>query len=125
MLAKKNVEELTGGSNFSESTTEHRITVPTGKRYYVFCGSVDPDNNSTVTIRVKSSGGKTYGLLMSEAATTTLKVWGSTVESVNNSRSVSGIPYPLDAGDYVQVEFGAAQGATSEIVTAWLEVNVD
>ena len=42
----------TGGANFSESDTDHRITVPSNERWIPLMGTCDRDVSATINITV-------------------------------------------------------------------------
>ncbi len=110
--------QVTGASNFSEDTSNHKITVPAGKRWRLLYGVIYRDQNADLTIALKDSGDKMLNILTYAAAGTGwLNIWQATNYRAN-------APIILKAGDYVLVTFGAAQGAGGIINMRFLEYDV-
>lgn len=112
-------ETITGGSNFSESTTQHKLVVPAGKRYKILTISIDNDVSSTITIRAMSAGDSMFQLPISESATVAKISWPE--NAVNTSYAWDGV---LGPGEYMQYDFGTAQTAAGEIMTRYVEVSL-
>lgn len=108
-----------GAANFSVSTTNHKITVPTGVRWLFFGGRVNRSANATLVIRLYESGDEVILQLQDDAAATGATNYPNTDKA---EMTVPGMPIPLKAGDYINIVFGAAQGATASCSAIVLEV---
>lgn len=123
-VARIHDEHVTTSASFSESTSEHRLTVPTGQRYFVVGGHLDPDNSSTLSVRLKNSADLQIGVMMSESAGTAIKFFGGYAVTNNMSGGLTGGICPLEAGDYVMFDYGTAQGTASVIFCRVLVIDV-
>jgi len=113
--------KVVGASNFSVSTTSHKITVPTGKRWIFMYGNVYRDVNTgtaTLVIDLKDSGDE---LLLWHC----VSVAAGTGHTSFPGYSIAAFKYPfvLEAGDYLEFTFGEAQGAAAYIIARVLEVD--
>lgn len=109
------------GTTYWSSTTTYEATVPVSKRWYFLYGMVDPDASATVAVHVKNSADKILTLLTNVAA-------GTAIISVPNTVASSTTLNPdglivMDAGDYIGVTFGAAQGTGADVNFSFLEVD--
>lgn len=104
------------------STTVYRAIVPAGKRWFVFGGSFNKDVSSTVTVAIYSKTPTLEQQLDVQAAAQYVGTWPSTVSTV----AIQQRPpfWVLDAGEYVQLTFGTAQGAGAYATCMALEVTV-
>lgn len=108
----------TGNDKF-DSTTLMEWEVPTGRRWFLFQGMVNPDNSSTVTVTVKNSADKIlYKLAAYGAGTATVSLIDPAVFAS------AGIPIVMDAGDYVGLDYGTAQGGSAEATCVVLEIKI-
>jgi hypothetical protein len=94
---------------FSVSTTVHRATVPADKRWIVLHINCYRDVNATLDITMRSVTPKLIGIIADEAAATGNKWYDSSLNWV------------LDEGEYIQFEFGVAQGAGAFLSVVVLE----
>lgn len=106
-------EVVLGGSNFSESTTQHKITVPANEEWILVFGSINRDNSSTLNVYLFNAADKRLVRLSNEAAATG---WSQIPEAPTGA-TFADKPEgtPMKVGDYLQFDFGAAQGAVAEI----------
>lgn len=102
-----------------DATTNHKWTVPAGKRWFVIGGNVKRDANETLYVTCHNSSDEQILQLVSEAAATTLKAWPESDYAI-----WGGTPIVLDAGDYIYFLCGGAQGAAAYISGWVLEVDV-
>jgi len=100
------------------STTVQEFTVPAGKRWFLFGGTVTTDANNTVIVTV-TDGTNTLMTLASHAAQIG-EVWYPEADNVGNIV----FPLPLDAGDEVLITCGGAQGAGAKATCLVVEVEV-
>jgi len=118
--ARRVTNYVKGASNFSESTSEHKITVPTGKRYWIIAGVIGRDQAETLDVSLHNSSDGTLLYMADEAA-------GTGVINIPNTKNLGPAatgPIPADAGDYMKFAFGGAQGAAAEITLIVLEVSI-
>ena len=104
------------------STTAQEYTVPTGKRWILIGGQVTRDASGTIAVDIyDSSDKKIMKLNYQSAAVNTVPLIGT-----GSSTHVSGMagPIVLDAGEYVKLAFGAAQGAGASAACIVIEVSV-
>lgn len=115
-LAKKNNNYVATGASFSNSTTLHKIVCPTGKRWFLLGGYVFRDASATIIVTIRDSTGANIQKVLDEAAGT-----GGTVypEAVFQTGVIV-----LDAAEWIQMDFGAAQGGGAYVSGIVLEVNV-
>ncbi|GAH94804.1 unnamed protein product [marine sediment metagenome] len=107
-------EDATAGGLWTD-TTHYRVTVPTGKRWFLLGGNIDRDVSATIGTWVFDSAGNQIGILLSEAAETTVVAFPETVFEVPK--------FVLDAGEYIESFFGAAQSTAAFHSCIVLEVN--
>lgn len=108
---RKVTNYVKGATNFSEGTDEHKITVPTGKRWILIGGVINVTQNATLDVTIKDASDNMLMYLNDEAAGTGyIVVPGSKANKPANQRGIIMI-----AGEYVHVEFGAAQDANAHI----------
>jgi len=100
-----------GGSNFSVSTTNHRITVPNGRKWIVQGGIVNRDVSAAVTVRIYNAADELLHNLLDVGAGT-----GVSYYPQNLKKDIM-----LDEGWYIVFAFTVAQGATAEISLTYLE----
>ena len=108
--------DATGGGTWV-STTHYTVVVPAGKRWFFIGGFAKNDVNATMFIAVYDAGDNTLGFLLDEAATTTGKSYPEPDFQI-------GAQWVLDAGEYIQLTCGAAQGAGAYCSCVVLEVDV-
>jgi len=105
------------------STTTQEWTVPTGKRWFVLGGNFNWNVSATAIFQAHDSSDKIIGTLMKTTAITGDHPWPSILSSVMVSGDHAS-PWILDAGEYVKVTAGAAQGATATASCVVLEIDV-
>lgn len=105
-----------GKGNFSTAETEHRITVPTGKKWLLWDVTVYRDVNATLVVYINNSSDETIIYLGASGAGT----------GFTSLRQVAYPSFPtiMKAGDYVRVVFGANQAAIASIAAVVTEVPV-
>lgn len=114
-------DNAAGNAKF-DSTTEQKYTVPAGLRWILIGGQVTRDANETLTVTIKDASDQLINKLTLQSAAT------NTVPLLTGSSSThchhSGYPLILDAGEYVHIEFGGAQGAGASAACQVIEVPV-
>jgi len=111
-----------GKGNFSEDETEHRITVPAGKRWLLFSAFALIDANATLSVKVYNSSDQCIATIGASGATTGML---SFPDAGADGELRSGVyPLPLKAGDYIATVFGANQAATAYVGAVILEIDV-
>ena len=111
---------ISDSSNF-DSTTQHDFTVPTGKRWIVLGAMVKPDASATVNVTWRDSSDNLLAYLISVGAGTANLAWPHTTTT---NHFTPGWHIILDAGDYIRIAFGAAQGAGAYIACPVIEIGV-
>lgn len=98
-----------------DSTTNKKYTVPAGERWFLYGGTVTRDANQTLIVTVKDASDQTVIQLDSQGA-------GTGLTAYPNQASTGAIvfPLPMDAGYYVDITCGGAQGAGA-IATIYYE----
>lgn len=107
------------GNDKWTSTTVQTYTVPTGKRWLLWGGSVFLSDNATLVVDI-TDGTNTLMNLATYAATTG---WLSILETANLGNWV--LPIIMDPAWTVKITCGAAQGATAKatcVVTEYTHV---
>ncbi len=99
------------------STTVQDYIVPAGKRWFVIGGNINRDASQTVTVDFYDSSDNRILRGDSRGAGTGITEWPS-------ANYDAYFPVPLDAGEYVKLTFGGAQGAAAWATCVVLEVNV-
>jgi len=104
------------------STTTFRVTCPVGKRwFFVGCTSYR-DAAATKMARIYDVSDNVLQQVYVDAATTGIACFPSTVVGVTVLTPL--IPFVLDATDYIELTFGAAQGAGAFASVQVLEVSL-
>lgn len=103
-LARKVNNYLSPASAW-DSTTAHHYVVPADKRWILLYGIVNLDASGTLSVYVRDAADKIVGLLATYAAGTGVKAY-----PIDAYWSGDG-PIVLDAGEYIRLVCGAAQGA--------------
>lgn len=125
---KKNfyIEDATdnGATNAKwTSTTEQEYTVPAGKRWLVLAGSVTRDANETLAVYFKDASDKLILQLISEGAAT--GYCGFFSDGANTlMRHKFPFPLVMDAGEYIHIVAGGAQGAGAKASLVVLEIDI-
>ena len=115
------IEKVTGGTNFSDSTSLHKETVPTGHRWLLIGGVVYRDNNATIKVTLVPDGSNgAFKFLDESAAATTENAFP--VSGSNSKIDGGAFPIPIPAGGIIQFAFGAAQGAAAYTVIYYVDV---
>lgn len=104
------------------STQTFEAVVPGGKRWFVLGGQVTRDVSSTVIITSRDIADKIIHMIYSAGAGTGTNSFPNTVASASTFPFAE--PLRLDAGEYILMSFGTAQGATAHASCAVLEVAV-
>lgn len=98
------------GNDKWKSTTVQEYTVPAGKMWWFYGGSVKNNVDATVTVDIYNSADKVILGLASIAAPGA----GVRVQYPDSDIGYVSRPIPIEAGSYVNILMGAAQGATAE-----------
>ena len=114
--------DATGGGLWT-STTTYEVTVPAGKRWFLLGGVIKPDTSATTSTTAYNAADEPLYKIGYQAAGTNLQAMLKQTADYNHANP-HGHPLVLDAGDYVDVEFGAAQGASAYCSCVVLEVDV-
>lgn len=112
----------TGNDKF-DSTTLQEYEVPAGKRWLLLGGVVVIDANATCTVSIMDRSDKLIRRIIAQTATTGTVPYPSTNSSVTYEGGVAW-PHILDEGEYVQILFGAAQGAGASASCQVIEVSI-
>ncbi len=104
-----------------DSTTTALWTVPSGKRWFLMYGSISRDTSSTLTIKLYDSSDKLIGMIDSKSAATGDTPFTGTGASATVAKGKQ--YWVLDAGEYVKLTFGAAQGASATASCVVIEVD--
>lgn len=99
-----------------DSTTQHVITVPAKKRWYLQYGRINRDVSSTLDISLRDTANSYFQLIATAAAGTS---------GVNFPEPKDSRVYILDPGDDVIFVFGTAQSTAAYIHMRALEVDLD
>lgn len=123
-VAKKlnNYEDDATSGTLWTSTQTFEVVVPTDKRWFVLGGQVTRDVSSTVIITARDAADKIITMIYSAGAGTGTNAWPNTVASA--STYPFAVPLILEAGEYIYMAFGTAQGATAHASCMVLEVDV-
>lgn len=116
-LAKKDNNYVATAAAFSDSTTLHKATVPAGKRWFLIAGYVKRDAAATLIITLRDSAGANIGKILDEAA-------GTTGVAYPEADFQVGTAYILDEAEWIQFDFGVAQGAGAYLSCMVLEVDI-
>lgn len=108
--------DATGGGLWTD-TTHYKVTVPAYKRWFLFGGNCYVTQNATCDVMLYNSDDKVINYLADYAAGTGHKPYPDGTFGAGLMR-----PIPLDAGEYIQATFGAAQDATAYATCRVLEV---
>lgn len=114
--------DATGGGLWVNTST-YRATVPTGKRWFLIGGICSRDVNSSASVRIYNSTPVQVHNVDEYAAAASVFAFPSRQTGINAS-TPSGLPFVLDAGWYLQIAFGVAQGAAAFATCVVLEVDV-
>lgn len=110
-------DNAAGNLKFDSTTGQHYIC-PTGKRWFLYGGVVYRDANETLNILIRDSSDRVVSYLCDEAAGTGYKHYPTSLIGYFTR------PQVLDAGEYVDITFGGAQGAGAKATCCVLEVDV-
>ena len=119
-VAKKvdNYEIYTGaGDTYWVDTTHYRATCPAGKRWVLLGGMFSRDVSGTATTYVYNVGDELIAQLGYEAAATGRAGYPEWAQA-------KGTMWMFDAGDYVEIIFGAAQSTAAFASCVVLEIDV-
>ena len=108
--------DATGGGLFTD-TTHYRITCPAGKRWFVLSGSVKADVSATVQVHIFDSSDNIIDRLLYESASTTHFVFPESEFFTGNAKII-------DAGEYLEILFGAIQGVGAFASCTILEIDI-
>ena len=111
-------EDATGATAKWPDTTHYKAEVPLGKRWFLLYGSFYRDANQTANVQILNAADKTVGYLGSYGATT-----GIAGYPLYSSTSVPECII-LDAGWYIYITFGGAQGANAYATAVVIEVQM-
>lgn len=121
-VAKKVTEFLEDATIAFDSTTEHKITCPVDKRWFLIGGCTGRDNSSTLDITIRNASDEILLWMEDSAAGTGQTSWPSLVAATKHiihSRLII-----VDAGEYVSWIWGTAQGASATLSYSYLEIDV-
>lgn len=108
------------GNDKWTSTTVQSYTVPASKRWLLYGGVVHTDANATVDVVLYNDADKTLLYLADHAA-----AGAAAYEEFPVGTQVPTVfPIPMEAGWYVKITCGAAQGAAAEATCLVLEFDV-
>ncbi|GAG94499.1 unnamed protein product, partial [marine sediment metagenome] len=110
--------DATGGGLWT-NTTHYRVTVPAGKRYWLYGGYCSRDNAATMKAFIYNAAGAYLMQLADWAAA----AGGCHYPETANVGNIV-FPIPLDATDYLELVFNVAQGANAYATAIMLEVDV-
>lgn len=100
------------------STTQFKVVCPTGKRWYLLYGVFNRTVNASVVMYIRDISNQVIGWLGALTAATGVAGYPYYTGSLSNPLRV------IDAGEYVSLEFGAAQDANAYASCVVLEVDV-
>ena len=121
-LGKKHNVRLTPASAW-DSTTAHKQGPGAGKRWILLYGAVNRNANATLSVRIVDSSGDDICYISNHAATTGWSTFPNTYYDHKNLRTGGGlIIVDGDAGEELQWNFGAAQGAAAVIAFSVIEL---
>ena len=103
-----------------DSTTEQKYTVPSGKRWYLIGGVVNRDVSKTLTITACDTSDKIIHSVAFASAGTGKHNYPTGVAGTANLHR----PIILDAGEYIHIVFGDAQGAGAYASCVVIEVTL-
>ena len=103
-----------------DSTTSHKIVVPTGVRWKVLCATLKNDANETAAIYWLDSTDVVIAQLATQAANTGRTTWPNTAASATIFNSNGDLI--MDPGEKIHFNSGGAQGAGAYIYLQVLEV---
>lgn len=101
-------KDATGGTTRWPDTTHYKVTVPPGKRWFVWGGVVNRDASQTVAIWVKDSSDNVLFQMAAYSAAT-----GPTPYPIEVYVGKIVLPIPMDAGTYIEMIFGGAQSTAA------------
>ena len=113
--------KVKGGTNFSESNQEHRWTVPANKRWHLLWGAAQPDSSATVNVVARDAANDAISYLANMGATTGFCAFPNATANGTLDYSTMEI---FEAGEYIRVAFGAAQGASAYVFLRVIEEDV-
>lgn len=106
-----------------DSTTEATFTVPAGKRWFLIAGSMNRDANTWAVVDFYDSADKNI-MRLAECSPATGRTGYPNNSAVNAMEGHKAIPMILDAGEYIKLTFGAAQGAGANASCLVLEIPI-
>lgn len=117
--AKKvnNYELYSASGPLWTDTTHYRATVPVGKRWFVLGGAVKRDASATINTGVYDAADKQIGKILDDAA-------GTGLVSFPEDCYFIGTSWILEAGEYIESVFGAAQGTGAYHSCVVVEIDV-
>jgi hypothetical protein len=111
-----------GGANFSNSTTDHRITVPKDERWIPNICTVNRDVESTLFVKIYNKDDINIGMYGYDVAATgqiflpEIVAQGSCNIGNNNDKLI------MKEGDYFKFQFGVAQTGSAFIALRILKI---
>lgn len=109
--------DLGAGNDKWTSTTVQSYTVPAGKRWFLYGGVVHTSANATVDVVLYNESDEIVLYLADHAAAGAAAYEEYPTTMIGNVL----LPIPMDAGWYVKITCGAAQGAAAEASCLVLE----
>lgn len=115
--------DATGATALWPDTTHYRAECPASKRWFLIGGICKRDAAQTATVTIRDSSDNMILYLEFQGAATATFVYPSrSAGSLNWTIAHTGIV--IDAGEYIEILFGGAQGAGAYASCIVLEVNV-
>ena len=121
-VAKKITTFLENATTVFDSTTSHKLTCPTDKRWFLLGGMTSRDISSTLDVVIRNTDDEIVSWLEDTAAGTGTTSFPSSVAATKHM--IVTHPPVLDAGEYIEWMFGTAQDTAAIITCHVLEVDV-
>lgn len=102
------------------ATDAATLTVPVGKRWFLFGGLASRSQNATVLVDIYNENDKFLLRLLTEAAAADIAIYP---EAIAPQAAPQWLGLPMKAGWYVKFSFGAAQDANAFVTAIVLEVD--
>lgn len=112
-------KDATGATTRWPDTTHYKVTVPVGKRWFCYGGIISRSDSDAVAVWHKDASDNVLHEFDSKSAATGPLPWPSGTTYVS-----SNFPFPMDAGTYIEMIFGGAQGATAYASCIVLEIDI-
>lgn len=110
-------EDATAGGTHWIDTTHYKVVCPSTKRWFLIGGHVARDVSSTVIGYILNSSDEIIVKVLDEGAATTSKMYPESAYHVETM-------HIIDGGEYLQMSFGTAQGASAKATCIVLEIDI-